>query len=213
MIPAIRGLSAAVAARHPEFLATPTRTEDPVSMYETLAPAYDERYSSEECEDENARVEWLAATLLTMAEGTGVLDIGAGTGLALDLGIAAPGDYLAIEPASAMAAELRKKWPTAPVLVQTYGEYRPAPADPVALTLALFGVASYLSPRDLRRISRRTRAAGGAALLMAYAPGYYPGYYDEEPVSAEPARRALSRLKGARHLYTLNEKYEMWVIR
>lgn len=205
-------------------------------VYQGLAPIYDARYDDVEYDRENAYVFQVLRSIFEMvrlrSEKTGqplgrqarVLDVGAGTGLALDLGLVGltessllddASTYLALDPASAMLLRLREKHPSAPVFVGTLLDlYRSEPRRRFDLAFAMFGVGSYLAPGDLRAL-RRMLTPTGAALVMTYAEDYRPTYYAADPPTKRRAERALRRLRGrgkAVCFGTLSGKHNLWVV-
>lgn len=168
-----------------QILATP--------VYDELAAVYDARYDRPECHAENTAV---ARHITALRPQPGrVLDVGAGTGLTLDLGLAHPDRYTAVDPSPAMLDELLRKHPTVRDVHRepfTAG----SPFTGYDLIVALFGAASYLDPAALQSIPGRLNP-GGRAVLMLYAPGYWPDYYTHAPATATPARDTALALPGA----------------
>lgn len=103
------------------------------------------------------------------------LDIGSGTGLPLDLGLAEPVRYVGIDPSTAMLNELVWKHKhLAGVHPMTYAEAerrRVLCGTQFDTVLALGGSASYLTPAEIDMIRGRAKRA---VLLMHYAPGESP---------------------------------------
>lgn len=162
-----------------------TTESDTKTVYDLLAPDYDDRYSNPDCEAENRAV---VGHVLEHhpTRPRHVLDLGAGTGLSLDLGLATPENITALDPSQAMLNELLRKHPAVTSII-------PAPytADTTIdgtfdLVLSLFGAASYLEPDALKQIPSLLTPEG-TAILMFYKPGYYPDYYPTEPATSRPA--------------------------
>lgn len=86
-----------------------------------------------------------------------VLDLGAGTGALLDMGITSPKIYTAVEISSGMANHLIVKYPTVKELWMQDMNTLPA-MEPAELVTAIGGSASYLDPAmilNLPKLSRR----------------------------------------------------------
>lgn len=159
-------------------------------LYTEMAPHYDGRYVSPECRSENIAL-WRAFVAEVPRSRPRVLDLGAGTGLVLDLGLTKPDRYRAVDPAQGMLNELIRKYPAADdVWACSVGRYRglvgelreaeclgpvggqPGDADSFDVATALFS-ASYLSPEELRWVAFE---AAPVAIMIHYRPGYLPGY-------------------------------------
>ncbi|MGO3778023.1 MAG: methyltransferase [Canibacter sp.] len=114
------------------------------------------------------------------------LDIGAGTGLTLDLGLTEAPRLTAIDPSQAMLNELVRKHPlVARVEPRTFADTlarRTLAGTQFDLVLALGGSASYLSHDDWESIMRHAR---GRLVLSAYAEG-------EAPVTADLTSQQLA---------------------
>lgn len=121
-----------------------------------------------------------------------VLDIGCGTGLALDLKITQSVRYVAIDPSQAMLNDLVRKYPhLAGVHSMTFKEAirrRVLNANRFDLVLALGGSASYLSDSDLESIATH---ASGPRVLSVYASGHGPFVGDLDAVALAAARDRL----------------------
>lgn len=175
----------------------PTTVSPHVSVYDRIAPDYDARYRDRASRLDDLEV---ARRLLTIApDWPRVLDVGAGTGLFLDLlgpDLAVDAEsYVAVDPSQAMLNELVRKHPWV-------RHVHPTPFEDTGvdgktdLVVALYGAASYLPPDAVERIPSLL-SPDGRALLMFYAPGYLPDIHTETPPTAEPARKAAEALPGA----------------
>ena len=188
------------------------------AVYDSLAAEYDERYASPACQLENAHVADLARALVRdVPTPLNVLDLGAGTGLALDLKIMRAEECIAVDPSSRMLHRLRAKHPdtafTHAGTLSTFLDLVPSPN--FDLVLGLFGVGSYLTQADLYALSGLLEARRGVAFLMTYNGTYRPDYYDADPPTkapAEQALRALASARRARYLGTLTGKYGLWLV-
>lgn len=152
------------------------------TTYDRLAPRYDARYSSEQHHAENAWVRDLAVSALGPPSSL-TLDLGAGTGLALDIGAAQVSAYVAVDPSVSMLVELTRKHPLASCFCGTALGFMRAAADngfTAPRVLALFGAASYIGPAPVQAVTGLLSPLG-AALLMFYAPGYLPDYHEDDP--------------------------------
>jgi hypothetical protein len=156
----------------------PHTASELVSVYDWLAPDYDARYATPECQAENEQVADLLRDLAP--DPVRALDIGAGTGLLLDLNCLKLDGYTAVDPCQAMLNELIRKHPRVTDVHPTRLEDADLNGARFDLVTALFGAASYCTPGAvLGLLSRLT--PGGRMLLMFYEPGYLPDYYTGEP--------------------------------
>lgn len=204
--------------------------------YQDVAEIYDARYEDAESAREEHHVYQVIRGLFEMVRlrsaragkplgaQARVLDVGAGTGLMLDLGLVGQDEgsllddfstYLALDPSSEMLLRLREKHPSAPVLVGTLLDlYHADRGRRFDLALATFGVGSYVSPADLRAL-RRMLTPTGAALVMTYTQGYRPDFYPEDPPTKHRAERALHSLRRrgkAMCFGNLSGKHDFWVV-
>ena len=139
------------------------------SVYDILAPTYDARYSTPEHSAENRQI----AEMLGDLRNTRVLDIGCGTGLLIDIMPINPRRYLGVEPSQGMVNEFLRKHPEYPIRARSLGQLRDGQFD---LAIALFGVASYLSEKELQSVPSLSERW----FLMFYADGYAPDYYGKD---------------------------------
>lgn len=183
----------------------------PHRIYDTLADRYDARYLDEQYQRENTEVAAIVKRFVPITPDLRVLDVGAGTGLAVELGVTAyPNGYTAVDPSAPMLSRLLDKYPEArPINEPAAGIPKNLEFD---LALALFGSASYFTPRELRYLARLTRRNHATAIVMTYADGYFPDYYETEPPQAPRARRALARMRGATFITSVSGNYDVWVI-
>lgn len=165
-----------------------------VTVYDDLAPDYDARYRTATCQAENTAIRQHITSVLPRGPRPTTLDVGAGTGLALDLRITTPAKYTGVDPSQAMLNELVRKHRSVRNLHPTRFTAG-FPLDGFDLVTALFGAASYLDPDAIASIPKRL-APGGRAVLMLYSPGYWPDYYCSEPPTAGPAFDAALDLDG-----------------
>lgn len=159
------------------------------SYYDNLSGEYDGMYQGEKCLNENDQV----SKLINYQSGS-VLDIGCGTGLAIDL--MEPESYQGVDPSSGMIQELRAKYGEEVEATCSKFEqwYSPETFDYV---IALFGAASYVDPRAWSRLNKAL-SAGGKYFLMFYAPEYEPAYYEEVGTPSRVFDLDTSLLPGCR---------------
>lgn len=182
------------------------------SIYDDLAATYDSMYLSPDDEAENEQV---AALVREYAPDTSrVLDVGAGTGLVLDLGIAEPSGYVAVDPSKPMLDRLTVKHPDATTFHGTVTDlFHASPAGAAHefdTILALFGVASYLSPLDLAYllgvgVNRRSVRY----VLMTYHAGYHPAYFQTRDPAWARANAMIAAI-GLPRVDTISGKWDVW---
>lgn len=118
------------------------------------------------------------------------LDIGAGTGLSLDLELTESRRLTAVDPSQPMLNELVRKHPlVARVEPMTFAdtiEHRHLGGTKFDLVLALGGSASYLSPADWESVSQHAR---GRLVISVYAEG-------EEPVTSDLSSHQLTESRA-----------------
>lgn len=124
------------------------------------------------------------------------LDIGAGTGLSLDLGVTDSFRLTAVDPSQAMLNELVRKHPhIARVEPSTFAEVirtRALAGTKFDLVLALGGSGSYLTDenwKDLRALGK------GRYLLSVYAAGEHPPTQDLTDGALRDARERLNTMQ------------------
>lgn len=174
-------------------------------VYDDLAEIYDERYDYVHCppclaENDHAFNEVLRGRSKSQT----MLDLGSGTGLAVDLGMVLgnPDQYVAVDPSRAMLDRLVEKYPwvtenyalTAEEFVRINRGFK---YDTV---ISLFGSPSYIHPGTIRELPSIT---SGRLVLMHYVEGYFPDYYgraerDALTPLADASREAAASLKNAR---------------
>lgn len=196
----------------PELNRPRPRTPSPQSdseelgrLYTGMSGAYDGRYDTDECRAENHYVWRQITERVPDVRYPSTLDIGAGTGLAVDIRVVSPQGgpdrYRAVDPSQGMLNELVLKHPWATDLWPcTFEQYLagtlPRERRTFDQVLALFGAASYLRPESIRTIPHQARRL---VFLMHYRPGYYPDYHTEEtmPAWADESREVAAELHGA----------------
>lgn len=164
------------------------------TIYDSIGPTYDGDWCSPSDLEENERVRELIVEHFG-AHAPTVLDVGCGTGLLLDMKITAPSLYTGFDPSQAMLNQFVMKHPEVkrvyPMTARQFlDRMKPEPRS-YELVIAMFGVASYLEPRDVEELAR---LASSQVILMNYDAEWFPDYYDERPASVEPARRAAQKL-------------------
>ncbi|MBP1325842.1 hypothetical protein JOF28_001074 [Leucobacter exalbidus] len=134
-----------------------------------------------------------------------VLDIGCGTGLALDLGITTPERYVGVDPSRAMLNELVLKYPhTAgihPVKFETVLQERFLCGTKYNAVLALGGSASYLTPEEIYGIPDH---ASGPIVLAHYATDLEPIANDLDASTRAASFSATQQLVEARGGRSIN---------
>lgn len=163
-----------------------------VSAYDSYASTWDAEHGMTD-EERAATVELTRATFGEKLWRT--LDVGCGTGVPLDLGLAEPVRYVSIDPSTAMLNTLVAKYPDlAGIHPMTYveAERRRVLCGTVFDTvLALGGSASYLAPEEIEQLRARAKRA---VVLMHYAP-------DQNPITCDlNAERARSSFDATTHL-------------
>ncbi|MNW49840.1 hypothetical protein D3C74_272740 [compost metagenome] len=176
-----------VRAQYPVVMTEPAT---PAQVYDDLALGYDDMYASQECIDED---QLLAHLLLPLVQDADlIIDVGCGTGLALDLWTIEPGHYVGVDPSARMVGVAKEKHPQHLFEVSTFEPWTRLQTND--LVLGLYGVGSYLNDDQLRQIIR------GPHALMFYAEGYLPAYYRD---GREPflGRQGLPEaLRGHEHV-------------
>lgn len=147
----------------------PTSPSNPLTVYDWLATEYDERYSDATCQAENQ----IIAVKIRALTPRSILDIGCGTGLAVEMmPEIKPSTYLGVEPSRGMFNEFLRKHPAYPIVGRSLNEL----TTTKDLALALFGVASYLPPSDIELIP----TLANRWFLMFYRDGYMPDYWSSD---------------------------------
>jgi hypothetical protein len=144
------------------------------TVYDKLAPRYDERYSTPECFAED---EMLFGMLNDFVNGS-VLDIGCGTGtLVENLGVP-PHDYLGIDPSQGMMNEFIRKFPQHSFLQTKFEDFTAVPFD---FAVSLYGSASYIDPSSYKDMAE----AASNYFFMFYKKGYLPDYYESNTTKTD----------------------------
>jgi 2-polyprenyl-3-methyl-5-hydroxy-6-metoxy-1,4-benzoquinol methylase len=151
------------------------------NAYDVMADRYDGLWGAPEAIAENRAVFDAIGPLA----GKDILEIGCGAGLMLN----AVKDeidstrYTGIDPSPRMLEHFRSRHPQFDVVQSALYDFVPV-IDPASgddgefdLILALFGVGSYLTDEELRRIPYLLRP-GGRAAVMFYRDGYQPRHHD-----------------------------------
>lgn len=167
----------------------PRTKSETLTAYDSVATEWDRSLGA--TDDERDQIIELVGSLGTFTKRR-VLDIGCGTGLALDLGITEQVRYVGIDPSQAMLNQLVLKYPRlAGVHAMTFSEAikrRFLGGTRFDLVLALGGSASYLSDQDLSAIETH---AAGPVVLSAFSDGAEPFVLNR---SAELLAEARERL-------------------
>jgi SAM-dependent methyltransferase len=150
------------------------------SIYDEVAVDYDARYDNPAAQAENDQIVKLIRLHFGPYAPT-TLDVGAGTGLLLDLGVTAPGLYTGIDPSQGMLNELIRKHPKIrdiyPARLEDVIDTSDFSHRKFELVVSLFGAASYLPPDTIPRLASMTT---GLLVLMNYREGYLPDFYGTE---------------------------------
>jgi SAM-dependent methyltransferase len=164
-----------------------------INAYDQLAPDYDARYDTPECRAENRWV-WELITRNSPTRPT-MLDIGAGTGLALDLHLTTPTRYIALDPSQAMLNELLRKHQTVsrvwPLTMEQAIEQHVFSAERFEVVISLFGSCSYIHPDAIAVLPS---LATKLLVLMHMEPGYLPDYQPVKPPYLDTSRMAARLL-------------------
>ena len=160
-------------AEHTYGVQNAPRTRAPASTpYDEIASFWDSTHAALEPEREA-----IANIVMQMTDGRKVrtLDIGCGTGLALDCELTNSVRYVGIDPSQAMLNVLVRKYPhLAGVHPMTFSDAitkQVLGATRFDLVLALGGAASYLTSEDFAQIPVHAR---GGIVLSAFAHGRSP---------------------------------------
>ena len=152
--------------------------------YNKIAYKYDDLFTSKEYKEENQEiVEMLKPHLYDV----GILDIGSGTGLLLDLFTIDPKFYVGIDPSFGMFKQAKLKHPYHKFhldKLETYIGY-------THIAISLFGCMNYVLPDYLKRINDVSKRH----FLMFYKPKYNPVTYDISNVEMFPFRHTKAKLK------------------
>lgn len=144
------------------------RTARYQTSYDEIARDYDAMTSNPSYAAENDA----ARELIGPVRGKRILDIGAGTGLLLEMfpGEIDHDDYIGVEPSFPMAERLREKFPSFSnsVIDCSFEDFW---MDDFDLVISLFGSPSYIAPSDLARTAEMTRP-GGVVVLVMMPDGY-----------------------------------------
>ena len=157
------------------------------SAYDGLATTWDRSFGMTAAEKE-ATAKLIHATFGARLGRT--LDVGCGTGVPLDLGLAEPVRYVGIDPSTAMLNALVMKYPMLagvhPMSYAVAERSRVLCGTTYESVLALGGSASYLSTEDLERLRARAKRD---LVLMHYASAETPSTGDLDTQSAADSMR------------------------
>lgn len=166
----------------------PSKADTPVRFYDELAEEYDSWYHTPTPLFENEVVRHLLS--LIAPPQPRLLDVGCGTGLALELGLTSVENFVGVDPSRGMLSKLREKFPTAHADLATFEDWFDQggkDSEPFDVAISLFGSPSYMTPTYIEKIYD----LAPVVLLMHYKEGYWPGF---EP---EPATSPGSRIAAA----------------
>lgn len=156
-----------------------------MDLYDKVADGYDDTWKRTRDLVENEMIVGLVRAIFG-EEPRSVIDVGCGTGQALDLGIANldRDTYYGFDPSLGMLNTLREKYPSADVMKATTEEFLRASDMRADLVLVMFAVPSYMTPEEMDGIAERARRA---AIFMPYdmtnLPAYYgPGGLEDPPL-------------------------------
>jgi SAM-dependent methyltransferase len=145
------------------------------ASYDEVAEQYDAIYDEAKFQEENNRVfEYVPVEVASL------LDIGCGTGLALDY--IAPERYVGFDPSYAMLDRITQKFGKLGEGFSTFkaGMEEFHTVERFDYVLCLFGVANYLPAEQVKRIPSYV-AQGGTYLVMLQNEGYVPVVHDANP--------------------------------
>lgn len=168
--------------------------EREIEIYDRLAPVYDARYLSAECFEENEIVRQTVLDLCGTDAEVEMLDVGCGTGLALDLKMISPNCYVGIDPSLGMVSRLVTKHATAKhVEIISFEEYVDEGVYPpdLGIVVSLFGSPSYIPSEYIAKMMRMAPRV----VSMHYQPGYWPEYEPKPETMDESREEALLSCK------------------
>lgn len=148
------------------------RKKDYQTVYDKISETYDSLFSDLKYDAENRAV----LSYLPDIENKSILDIGCGTGLFLDY--KNPSNYTGIDISKGMLDKLIAKHPDQKKNVYQTSLGGFLTDKKYDLIIALFGVASYLSSSELKRIPKLL-SKNGTAFLMFYNRNYMPETYSK----------------------------------
>ncbi len=133
--------------------------------YDAVAEVYDGEYQSPRDIEQNG---WVKREVLRdIASADRILDVGAGTGLLLDLFPLATSRTVNVDPSPGMLHQLEVKHPGARVVTSLAEHY--IPEQPFSFVISLFGAVNYID-RPERLLAPPYLALNGRAFLMFYGP-------------------------------------------
>lgn len=190
------------------------------TFYDGLATVYDEMYEDPGDVEENAQVRSLVNSLLGVREhAPTTLDIGAGTGLLLDLDITSAHSYTGVDPSRGMLNRLFSKHSKVRTLIpMTAAEALPelrAEERKYDLVASLFGSASYIDPDDVDHALSMVDDEG-VAVFMVYTDGYAPEYYEGEERSQVLDNSRLIRERMQERMGEATHRigrFDVWAVR
>jgi SAM-dependent methyltransferase len=168
----------------------PQQVDTPVRFYDELAEVYDSRYFTPTPLFENEVVRHLLS--LIAPPQPRLLDIGCGTGLALDLKLTSIENYVGVDPSRGMLSKLREKFPAAHADLATFEEWFDQGgqgSEPFDVAISLFGSPSYITPAYIEQIS----GLAPVVLLLHYKEGYWPEF-EPEPATSPGSRAAAEAM-------------------
>lgn len=164
------------------------------SPYDRLGATWDAHFAASG--GERARLLGICSEVTGSRSTLRTLDIGAGTGATLDLGITEAPRMTAVDPSQAMLNELVRKHPTVarvePTTLAMVRAERRFAGTTFDLVVALGGSASYLTPDDWAALDTLGR---DRFVLTVYSEGCHPptdDLTDEELASARIAARRFA---------------------
>lgn len=183
-------------------------------VYDKLSSSYDKRYESPGAFAENVEIQELINSLA--GPSATMLDVGAGTGLALELGLTEEPYFTGIEPSVGMAIHCLKKFPrVGNFFVGTFEAYvdkcigqdeaKSPDRPPFDIVISLFGSPSYIPANYLWEMLK----LGEKVVMMHYIDGYLPDYEENNPylrAQAEGSRACAERMAQSKgRLFQLNK--------
>ena len=156
-----------------------------------MAQSYDLRYQTNRHAAED---EIIHETAIGDVLGKMILDVGCGTGNSIRLLNVHRDQYLGYDTSLDMLNKARKKFPNYNFVSSNINI-----TERYDTILFIFGVASYLSYRELNYFLTKFSKPNCRAVLMFYSEMYYPEYHERRTTPQGTAREFLRSITGWKH--------------